>query len=54
MVMGKSDKALEDFNEMDMSEWIKTLHHLGGDEINEILANMLLKLNEFGCLNYVL
>ncbi|XP_071864417.1 uncharacterized protein [Bombus fervidus] len=54
IVMGKCEKGLEDFDQMDVPQWTKTVSQLGGDEINKILANMLLKLNDFGCLDYIL
>lgn len=53
-VMGKCVIGPEDFDQIEISEWMKTMSHIGGDEINKVLANMLLQLNEFGCLDYVL
>ena len=52
--MGKFEGQLEDFAEMDPAERPVALRQIGGEEIDEILANMLLKLKEFGCLDYIL
>ncbi|CAD1475722.1 unnamed protein product [Heterotrigona itama] len=52
--MGKFDGQIEDFAKIDPAEWPALSRQLGGEEIDEILANMLLKLKEFGCLDYIL
>lgn len=54
VAMGKSNLSPEDFAEMDVNDRSGFLKTLGGDETTEILANMLLKLQEFGCLDHVL
>ncbi|KOX69158.1 hypothetical protein WN51_06311 [Melipona quadrifasciata] len=52
--MGKFDGEMEDFAKMDPTEWAAFSRQIGGEEVDEILANMLLKLKEFGCLDYIL
>ncbi|KOX69154.1 hypothetical protein WN51_06307 [Melipona quadrifasciata] len=36
------------------TEWTAPLRQFGGEEVDEVLANMLLKLKEFGCLDCIL
>ncbi|KOX69156.1 hypothetical protein WN51_06309 [Melipona quadrifasciata] len=52
--MGKFAGQVEDFAKIDPTEWAALLCQIGGEEVDEILANMLLKLKEFGCLDYIL
>ncbi|KAK1128511.1 hypothetical protein K0M31_002969 [Melipona bicolor] len=52
--MGKFEGQVEDFAKIDRTEWAALLCQIGGEEVDEILANMLLKLKEFGCLDYIL
>ncbi|KAK9307047.1 hypothetical protein QLX08_002495 [Tetragonisca angustula] len=54
MQMGKFDEEMEDFAKTDQTEWPALARQIGGEEVDEILANMLLKLEEFGCLDYIL
>ncbi|XP_078051952.1 uncharacterized protein LOC144478102 [Augochlora pura] len=49
-VMGKCDLTPEDMADMPVDERGELARSLGGDEINEILAKMLLNLLEFGSL----
>ncbi|XP_012137098.2 uncharacterized protein LOC100878772 [Megachile rotundata] len=51
MVMGKNTMSPEEMMQMDYEKSVLVLREMGGDEISEILANMLLKLKEFGCLD---
>ncbi|KZC13941.1 hypothetical protein WN55_06292 [Dufourea novaeangliae] len=53
IVMGKSEHSPEDMAQISTEEVAIALRELGGDEISEILANMLLKLKDFGCLDHV-
>ena len=43
-----------DFSKIEPTKWPAVARETGGEEIDEILANMLLKLKEFGCLDYIL
>ncbi|XP_043261185.1 uncharacterized protein LOC122402459 [Colletes gigas] len=54
LLMGKSDQTPEEFAELDVEVWTRIMRELGGDEISEILANLLLKMQEFGCLDHVM
>ncbi|XP_043519671.1 uncharacterized protein LOC122533734 isoform X2 [Frieseomelitta varia] len=54
MQMGKFDEQMEDFAKTDQADWPALARQIGGEEIDEILAKMLLKLKEFGCLDYIL
>lgn len=51
--MGKIDISLEDMTEMDSSQIGPKIREIGGDEISKILANLLLRLKEFGCLDHL-
>ncbi|XP_076287639.1 uncharacterized protein LOC143212592 [Lasioglossum baleicum] len=54
VAMGKEKINPEEVADMDIDNRGDFLKKGGGDEISEILANMLLKLQEFGCLDHVL
>lgn len=49
-VMGKCNLTPEDMADMSPTERGDLARSLGGDEIDEILAKMMLNLKEFGCL----
>lgn len=51
MLMGKCEMTTEEMVALDIEEQAKLIQEVGGDEISEILGNMLLKLKEFGCLD---
>lgn len=53
-VMGHSDGGPEKLFKMDLKDWGPVLREQGGDECSEIMANMLLGLKEFGCLDDLL
>lgn len=50
-VMGKDQPSVEEMSLMDPVEASVILRELGGDEISDILAKMLLVLHEYGCLD---
>lgn len=52
--MGKNTRKPEDLIDLDPYNSGTELRSVGGDEISEILANMLLKLKDFGCLDHIL
>ncbi|OAD60891.1 hypothetical protein WN48_07065 [Eufriesea mexicana] len=52
--MDRTELRAKDASTMDMDEWARTMRTLGGDEVSEILANMLLRLKDAGCLDHVL
>ncbi|KAK1119926.1 hypothetical protein K0M31_012999 [Melipona bicolor] len=52
--MSKEVIQAKDVLGMNPTEWAAFACQLGGEEVDEILANMLLKLKEFGCLDYIL
>ncbi|KAK9307045.1 hypothetical protein QLX08_002494 [Tetragonisca angustula] len=52
--MGKFEGEIETFAKLEPTEWSALSRQIGGEEVDEILANMLLKLKEFGCLDYIL
>ncbi|XP_076656014.1 uncharacterized protein LOC143360772 [Halictus rubicundus] len=54
MTLGKSTFSPEIVAEMEPNERYEFLKSVGGDEVTEILANMLLKLRDFGCLDHAL
>ncbi|KAK1128508.1 hypothetical protein K0M31_002966 [Melipona bicolor] len=49
-----SKEGLQAKDVSDMAEWVAVSRQFGGEEVDEILAKMLLKLKEFGCLDYIL
>ena len=51
MLMGKCETTTEEMVALGIEEQAKLIYEVGGDEISEILGNMLLKLKEFGCLD---
>lgn len=53
-VMGLSCGGPEELFKMDIKDWGSVLREQGGDECSEIMANMLLGLKEFGCLDDLL
>ena len=53
MLMGKCEISTEELAALDMEEQARLIRESGGDEISEILGNMLLKLKEFGCLDEI-
>uniref|UniRef100_V9IEF0 Juvenile hormone-inducible protein n=1 Tax=Apis cerana TaxID=7461 RepID=V9IEF0_APICE len=53
-VMGLGDCSPEKFIKIDIQNWGSALCEQGGDECSEIMANMLLRLKEFGCLDDLL
>ncbi|XP_031836576.1 uncharacterized protein LOC116428713 [Nomia melanderi] len=53
-VMGRAEQTIEDMSNMDSIEAAIILRDLGGDEISDILAKMLLILQEYGCLDCAL
>lgn len=53
-VMGLGDCSPEKFIKIDIQSWRSALCEQGGDECSEIMANMLLRLKEFGCLDDLL
>ncbi|KAK1128509.1 hypothetical protein K0M31_002967 [Melipona bicolor] len=52
--MDKFKEEMEDLRKLDLVEWGALLRQFGGEEVDEILAKMLLKLKEFGCLDCIL
>ncbi|KOC69619.1 hypothetical protein WH47_05562 [Habropoda laboriosa] len=54
MQMGKATVDLQALTDMQPHECAQQLREMGGDEISEILANMLLKLKDFGCFDHIL
>lgn len=52
--MNKTEVRPNDVSTMDIYEWARTMHELGGDEVSEILANLLLRLKDAGCLDHLL
>ena len=52
--MGLGDCSPEKFIKIDIQNWGSALCEQGGDECSEIMANMLLRLKEFGCLDDLL
>ncbi|XP_029053744.2 uncharacterized protein LOC114881204 [Osmia bicornis bicornis] len=54
MVMNKATTPPDELMKMTPEESGLILRELGGDEVSEILANMLLKLKEFGCLDDII
>lgn len=53
-VMGLSDGGPETLFKIDIKDWGSVLREQGGDQCSEIMANMLLGLKEFGCLDDLL
>lgn len=53
-MMGKNDKTPDEFVQTEVDKRVEELLQMGGDEISEILADMLLRLKDIGCLDHLL
>ncbi|XP_011871523.1 PREDICTED: uncharacterized protein LOC105564042 [Vollenhovia emeryi] len=53
-LMGYSDKDKQQTMDLDFVEYLKLLKQKGGDKVSKILADMLLQLRDFGCLEHFL